>query len=203
MWRIVADCYTGCRDPGQEPGVSEGAQPPPRGRGSKARTSLVGPRLSASNPRLLIGWQTHPVNSQPAAALVFGGVHARAVRKPGPLPLVGPLRQTLAYRVQVDGLNGLPAVFGRARRVAVIKERAPQPGRAINLPKVPCPGDKEPSRRAQKASDLYDRSALLASPNSLAMEMKKAAPSEAVGRIIRGSQEGKREIPVYEVPALS
>ncbi len=48
-----------------------------------ARTCLVGPRLSVSNPRLLIGWQTHAINGQPAPLLLFGGVHARVLREVG------------------------------------------------------------------------------------------------------------------------
>jgi hypothetical protein len=35
----------------------------------KADAVIEGPRLSASNSRLLIGWQTHAVNGQPAPAL--------------------------------------------------------------------------------------------------------------------------------------
>ena len=40
------------------------------------RTYVVGPRFSASNSRLLIGWQTHAINSHPALLLLFGGIHA-------------------------------------------------------------------------------------------------------------------------------
>ena len=40
------------------------------------RTYVVGLRFSASNPRLLIGWQTHAINSHPALLLLFGGIHA-------------------------------------------------------------------------------------------------------------------------------
>ena len=40
------------------------------------RTYVVGLRFSASNPRLLIGWQTHAINSHPALLLLFGGIYA-------------------------------------------------------------------------------------------------------------------------------
>jgi len=59
----------------------------PRERESPARrahflsdSTFAGPRLSASNPRVLIGWQTLAVNGQPAPALLSGGVHARRAR---------------------------------------------------------------------------------------------------------------------------
>jgi len=74
-------------------------------------------RSSASNSRLLIGWQTHAVNGQPAPALLFGGVHASVLRQAGPLPLLGPFHQTSFHRIQVDILKGLQVVFHRAERV--------------------------------------------------------------------------------------
>ena len=38
----------------------------------------MGPRLSVSNPLVLIGWARQAINGQPALALLFGGLHARA-----------------------------------------------------------------------------------------------------------------------------
>ena len=40
------------------------------------RTYVVGLRFSASNPRLLIGWPMHTINSHSALLLLFGGIHA-------------------------------------------------------------------------------------------------------------------------------
>lgn len=94
---------------------------------SVARTCLVRPRLSVSNPRLLIGWQTHAVNSQPTPLLLFGGIHPRVLSQ------------------QIHSHEG----------VAVIKERAPQPGYAINLRAMPCGGNKEPSRRARAGAKSH------------------------------------------------
>ncbi len=81
-------------EPGGPPGTS-------RGR--------LGPRPSVSNPRLLVGWQTHAVNSQPAPALLFGGVHPRP--SPG-------LPATLSRRGGGEGKGwwGRCARSGRAGR---------------------------------------------------------------------------------------
>jgi hypothetical protein len=49
---------------------------------SVARTCLVRSRLSVSNPRLFIDWQTHAVNSQPTPLLWFGGIQLRALSQP-------------------------------------------------------------------------------------------------------------------------
>ena len=58
--------------------------------------------------RLLISWQTHAVRSQPTPLLLSGGIHPRVLSQ------------------QIHSHED----------VAVIKERAPQPGYAINLPAV-------------------------------------------------------------------
>jgi len=40
-----------------------------------ARTCLVGPRLSVSKPRVLVGWQTHAVNCQGTVPVVGQRMH--------------------------------------------------------------------------------------------------------------------------------
>ena len=48
---------------------------------SVARTCFEGPRLSVSNSRAIIGWQTRAVKGEAAPLLLFGGVHARPFGK--------------------------------------------------------------------------------------------------------------------------
>src|SRR5208337_4547796 len=116
---------------------------------SVAQTCLVGPRLSAINPRLLIGWQTHAINGQPAPALLFGGVHARAAGKAAGLE--SEPCATATY--QIHGHED----------VAVTRERTPEPGHAMNLRAVRRGGNKEPSwpaRPGAKSRGPPDRSVL-------------------------------------------
>jgi hypothetical protein len=55
--------------------------------------------------------------------------------------------------IKIGGLESEPCATATYRihaheDVAVTKERAPQPGRAINLRAMPCEGNSEPSQRA-------------------------------------------------------
>jgi len=67
----------------------------------RARTCFAGPQLSASNPGLLIGWQTLAVNAEPAPALPSGGVHARRGRNRVPPACCSPSANPLYLGCEV------------------------------------------------------------------------------------------------------
>jgi len=63
----------------------------------------------------------------PHPALLFRGVHARVLRKAGPLPFFGPLHQTSFHQIQLAP----PCKQSHGHKnIAAIKKRTPQPGDA-------------------------------------------------------------------------
>ena len=58
--------------------------------------------IDSSNPRVFVGRQQHPVDTQPARCL-YGALHAAdVVMHAGPRPLVRTPRQPSPHRVRVD-----------------------------------------------------------------------------------------------------